>query len=99
MSHLTKGRDFEEESQLGDDVILNVAVQRPIICLTICGVQSESLRRRLIFHQSVPYGRDNAIGISRKFLTDALLTGRTIFMRMNFLGIEPVMGSDITIDY
>jgi hypothetical protein len=59
-----------------------VAAGRPIIC----GVQSESLRRLLVFHQVLLCGRDNAIGIFREFLVVISLTGRTIVMDANFWG-------------
>jgi hypothetical protein len=63
-----------------------VAAGIRIILISIRGVQSKSLARRLVFHQLLPDGRDNPTGIFGKLLVAELLTGLTIVLGMNSMG-------------
>jgi hypothetical protein len=65
-----------------------MTAERRIVYFAICGMQSTSLRRRLLFHQLLPYGRENATGTFRKSLIALSLTGRTIVTRVNFVESE-----------
>jgi hypothetical protein len=65
-----------------------MTAERRIVYFAISGMQSASLRRRLLFHQLLPYGRENVTGTFRKSLIALSLTGRTIVTRVNFVESE-----------
>jgi hypothetical protein len=77
-------------------VILCVAGRRWMGFGSICGVQSESLKRRSVFYQFLSSGRDDAILVFRKFQTVMILIGWTIVIRRNFLENGKPKSSDIT---
>jgi hypothetical protein len=55
-------------------LILHLSVSKRMIFILIYGLQSESLGRQLVFHQLLPYERDNAIPVFRKFIVVVSLT-------------------------
>jgi hypothetical protein len=72
----------------GDGVMLQVAGPVWIILLSIWGIQLEFIGRSWFVDSLLRYGRDNVIGIFRKFLLTVPLTDRTIIMRLTLSAVR-----------
>jgi hypothetical protein len=51
----------DRPEEVGGEMKLYLTAGRWILCRAICGVQSESPNKQLVFHQLLPYGRNNVM--------------------------------------